>query len=558
MSRAFLLLSLVFLTTLAACGTNQGQMTKTDNSVPQESSPSQQSEAKIDGESEKVAEQDPYIDTFTDCLFYSAFGAIGDGKTNDIAAIVSTHKQANIEHRCVKADVGATYYIAQITESVPVQTSTDWRGASFIIDDSRISLDDRYAHVFAVTTTIAPYWLVLNGQQILYPLPFTSLTRHQKNIGLTLPYEAVLVLIDSTTLRYIRDGNNSDDGAEQTDIIWINKEGEVSEQSPIIWDYNRITGIQVFPVDGESLYLVGGTFTTIANQAASATTYYNRGININRSNVVVDGLTHYVEGELVSHGAPYNGFLTMHYAANITVKNTIFTAHKTYTVVSPEVLQIGSYDLQPTGVINLTLENCRQTNDILLSTFWGVMGTNYCKNIVLKKCEFSRFDAHHGVVGITIIDSKLGHQGALLVGEGDFVMKNTAVYGKTFITLRDDYGSTWRGNFYIENSMWDPLGKGLNAMPLIYAIYTGKHDFGYECYMPENITINGLKVNNRSTVYLFEDITPDNIDENFSYTYPYHITKTVNISGFESTTNEPLQISKNPYMFRNVEVNISN
>ena len=45
-------------------------------------------------------------------VHYSDFGAKGDGKTDDIDAIAAAHAFANQHGLLVKADEGATYYIA--------------------------------------------------------------------------------------------------------------------------------------------------------------------------------------------------------------------------------------------------------------------------------------------------------------------------------------------------------------------------------------------------------------------------------------------------------------
>ena len=44
-------------------------------------------------------------------VFYSEYGAIGDGVTDDHAAILAAHVDANEKGYEVKADEGKTYYI---------------------------------------------------------------------------------------------------------------------------------------------------------------------------------------------------------------------------------------------------------------------------------------------------------------------------------------------------------------------------------------------------------------------------------------------------------------
>jgi hypothetical protein len=66
---------------------------------------------------------------------YSDFGAKGDGKTDDIEAIVAAHAFANEKGLPVKADEGATYYIGGKNRTAVIRTNTDFGTAAFVIDD---------------------------------------------------------------------------------------------------------------------------------------------------------------------------------------------------------------------------------------------------------------------------------------------------------------------------------------------------------------------------------------------------------------------------------------
>ncbi len=492
-------------------------------------------------------------------VYYSEFGAVGDGKTNDIAALIAAHEYANLYNLPVKADEGATYYISAADKGAIVKTNTDWTGASFIIDDSQVGLDKRSVAIFNVNATKATY----NKNDAL-----TTVAKGAAKLDLTLPEDSIVVITEKGTKKYIREGKNQNDGSDQQDIIVVDKNGNIDQSAPVIWEYKNVTSVKIIPMDEETLTLKGGTFTTIANQQPTSSSYYTRGIKIVRSNVVVDGLVHYVTGEL-SHGAPYSGILVINDCANITVKNCTFTGHRTYKWDKPTgTVSQGTYDISPARVVNLTFENCKQTNSILDSKYWGIMGSNFCKNITLKNCEFSRFDAHQGVANVTIIGSTLGHQCLNAIGSGMLRVEDSTLYGSSFINLRSDYGSTWEGDVIIRNCTWIP-NKG-NTLTGTHAIiggsYTGFHDFGYECFMPKNITIEGLHIDDSKSaasypgVYLFGNITAQNTSENYEQKvqmqgYPYHVTENVTISGFTSASGKKWNLSPNTYMFRNVVIN---
>lgn len=92
-------------------------------------------------------ESKPYLQRY--CC-YSDFGAIGDGKTDDLSAIIATREFANAHGLPVKADEGAVYYIGSVGTAI-IQTDTDWSGAAFIVDDREVPLDKRETVIFEVT-----------------------------------------------------------------------------------------------------------------------------------------------------------------------------------------------------------------------------------------------------------------------------------------------------------------------------------------------------------------------------------------------------------------------
>jgi hypothetical protein len=208
---------------------------------------------------------------------------------------------------------------------------------------------------------------------------------------------------------------------------------------------------------------------------------------------------HYVEGE-GDHGAPYHGFIRSDGAVNLTIKNAKITPRFIYYTASKipgKDVSMGSYDLSFWASINVTCENVKQTIDITDTRYWGVYTSNFCKNLVLDGCVFSRFDAHQGVTNATIRNCHLGHQHIQLIGAGEFLIENTTVHMQRgfFIFLRGDYGSTFDGNITIRNCKWMTESKNISV---IGAHNTEDHDFGYPCFMGRNIDIDGLEVTDLS------------------------------------------------------------
>jgi hypothetical protein len=480
---------------------------------------------------------------------YSDFGARGDGKTDDIDAIAAAHTFANQQGLSVKADEGATYYISGKSRTAVIQTDTDFGKAAFIIDDTDVQ--DRGTHVFQVSSSLQPF--KLEGVSFL--------KRNQEKIDVTLPGTCLITVTNSHVRRYIRFGPNQNSGAPQTDIFIVDKDGNVDMDAPIIWDFDQITDITALPMDETTLNITGGRFTTIANRAESRYTYYSRGIAIRRSNVIVDGLEHRVTGE-GDHGAPYGGFINVSNCSYVTVQNTILTGRKMYQTIGSAgvTVSMGSYDISLNRALNVSFVNCSQTNDINDNRYWGIMGSNYCKNLVLDKCTFSRFDAHMGVANATIRNSTLGHQGINAIGSGVFTVENSTIYGRSLINLRSDYGSTWQGELVIRNCVFIPAGGRPASASLISGSYSGQHDFGYTCYMPERITIDALHIDdsnhpeNYQGPAIFANFNPRMTDDSYVEKFPYVRTREVILKNVTTASGKTLRLSDNPFMFKDVKV----
>ena len=483
---------------------------------------------------------------------YSNLGAKGDGKTDDMDAIVATHAFANEHGLLVKADEGFTYYIGAKARSAVIRTNTDFGTASFIIDDTEV--ENRNTQIFIVSSNHQPYQL--EG--------VSSLKRNQEKIDVTLPGSCIITVVNSNIKRYIRFGPNQNSGSSQTDIFIVDKNGNVDMNAPIIWDFDQITNITALPIDETTLTITGGRFTTIANKAESKYTYYARGIAIRRSNVIVDGLQHRVIGE-GDHGAPYGGFIDVGDCSYVKVQNALLTGRKMYQTIGSAgvAVSMGSYDISVNRALNVSFINCKQTNDINDSKYWGIIGSNYSKNLVYDNCTLSRFDAHMGVANATIRNSTLGHQGINAIGSGTFIVENSTVRSRSFINLRSDYGSTWQGNLIIRDCVFVPANGRPVSASLINGSYSGQHDFGYTCYMPEYITIENLHIDdsnhpeNYQGPAIFANFNPQMTDHSYQEKFPYVKTKEVSLKNVTIASGKELRVSDNLFMFKDVKIKVN-
>ncbi|MEX0886494.1 MAG: hypothetical protein WD009_08660 [Phycisphaeraceae bacterium] len=480
-----------------------------------------------------------------EAITYDAHGATGDGVTDDLPAICRTHAYANEHGLAIRSRPDATYHLGSRALTAVIATDTDWNTSRFTIDDTQV--EDHKTPIFAVRSLLEPLALQIG-----------RLARDQKQTDARPDVDCHVLVENDNRRRYIRRGLNKNAGVPQHDCFILRRDGSI--EGEIDWDYETITRIEARPIDEQPLVLRGGVFTTLANRMKQEAgyNYWARNIVITRSNTEVDGLTHYVVGE-TAVGHPYRGFLSAERCANITFRNCFVTGHKIYSTIGAagRPVKMGSYDLHANNIVNFRMADCRM-NHVCDRTRWGVIATNFCKNILLEDCTLSRMDTHMGVAGAyTIRRCTLGHMGLNAIGRGRLTVEASTLYGPTLISFRGDYGSTWEGTLVIRNSRWVPACGDAASPHMIGVSNDGMHDFGYPCSMPGEIMIDGLFVDDTNHpedyegMYLFTD--PDAMstgDEahppSAARPFPYEKYRKLNVQGLETASGLKPRISPNP------------
>ena len=474
-----------------------------------------------------------------------SFGIDNTGETDASVQIKALHDYANMYGHDVKAG-GGTYLIGPGNGSSPIviKTNTDWTDAKFIIDDRYIEANTPAANASIITIGSSArarsygadheYVQEINRQiEENGGIDFPSLTNF---FGFTFDCTSMVRVKNNNHKVYIRYGGNANDGAEQTEMIIVDKDGNIIDDSNFLLDYTEVTGITVYNVEEDlPITIKGGTFTTRANRAAcSYSTGFSRNISIQRSNVTIKELTHKItdEGDV---GPCYSSFLSVRYAHNVLIEDCIVQAHRMYTdeTVLPDGTikygtSMGTYDLGCAQAVSVVFKNVNQSNyydkngkastvwydenwntglnnKSGIATLWGVMGSNYSKNITYDHCTLNRIDAHSGVRNVTVKNgSNVVH--VALTGGGTALIENSNVDNTHFVNLREDYGSTWKGVIRIINSTLTPKERDStkNGVYLITAQWNN-HYFGYPCYLP-NIELDNISVVGFDEIYIFDDI----------------------------------------------------
>ena len=475
---------------------------------------------------------------------YEAFGAVGDGVTDDLPAICKAHDHANKSGLPVRSKPGANYHLGRQALTAIIATDTDWGTSRFIIDDSQ-GVVNHGKSLFEVRSLWKPV-----------PMKIDRLKRGQTRLDLRPTSDCLVYVENKNRKLFIRRGLNPTDGTAQKEVFILRRDGEI--EGAIDWDYDVVTRVDARQIDAEPLTLRGGIFTNIANRMTQekGSSYWARNILISRSKTVVDGVTHRVTGE-TDTGHPYGGFLSANKCANVIFRNCVIDGRKTYQKIgrAGKTVAMGTYGYHADLVVDFRMMNCRMGNDIHDHSRWGVVATNFMKNFLVEDCVLSRVDVHMGVSGAYIIRrTTLGHAGLNAIGRGRLIVEDSTIHGRHLISFRPDYGSTWEGEVLVQNSRWIPPAGNL----VMFGMQNdGMHDFGYPCFMPRSIRIDGLTVDDSKHSKKYEGVTffsdPIGSSRN-KRPFPYQLSEKLEFRSLEIASGLPPLICSNPEVAKAIKV----
>lgn len=468
-------------------------------------------------------------------ITYEEFGAKGDGVTDDGPAIKAAHEYAN-KHNLKVIATGTIYYI-KYDLAAEIKTNTDFNNATFVIDDSLAEID-RKLPVFKVTSKYGMISVDVNGIQI---------NKNTTQIPQLSGYGDCLVeVLNDNKKQYIRKGENADAGDSQCDYFNIDNEGNV--MNDIIWDFDNITKINLYPIDDDFLIINNGKFITKTNNKHQEQNYFERGFLINRSNVIIDNINHDLTDEV--SGAPYYGFLHAVHCSNLYIKNCLLQSHIAYKNVAG--VNMGSYDMRFERSTNIRLDNVIDKGFNSIRTRWGILSSFYVKDVYVEKCRIGRFDAHTGVHNLTMRDCNFGWQAISLVGSGLCLVENVNILNAQYIIyLRPDYGSNWNGDMILKNIRL--TAREMTFTPkIIHFENDGTHDFGYECHHPKRIVMEDIFIDDTKVLG-----APDGTYENMfvvfnneeytgvineSYQYPYIFSESIECKNLKTKSGRGFKI----------------
>ena len=508
-----------------------------------------------------------------DYVTYEDFGAVGDGKTEDFGAIYKTHEYANEYGLTVKGTPGKTYYIKDTTLGTDevfvakIKTNVDWCGANFIIDDTDLTVMKNYEcrkiamqPIFEVLPEEAHRLEKITDPDFLAKIAAQGLNQKTKKIDLGLNWDGPVMIIpyNSSHGVFRRKGMTQYNGEPMHEIIVVEADGSVSEETPIMFSYAQIDSMDVYRLDpSASLTIKNGVFTTLESRVNHYLPredgtleyiyhgYIWRDLRVMRSYTTVMNIEHKVSGgftlldrvERNLEGAMYHGFFVADNANHVTFKDCIIPGrtspgpgggHSSYGLKANHVNKIVldgcvqpnfwvTVDPVTFEIKNATVRDETQTgyarktatenvyvgmsmvnvNGVERHLCWGLGGTNYCKNMEYINSTVTRYDAHAGLYNGKIINCNVS--GVMITGYGDLIVEdcNLNQYGKdvSLVYPRGDYGYHWSGNVSLKNC--NAYMMNTEEAFILNHNYTNWY-FGYTCAIP-SVTVDNLRFFDQKT-----------------------------------------------------------
>ena len=497
---------------------------------------------------------------------YEQFGAVGDGVSDDSEAMRKAHDYANSKGLTVLGKRDAKYRIGAVESSIVIKTDTDWNGAEIIFDDTTVHWTSKLRQVFVFD--VQP-----DTPETELEVPFgMSLKKGQSNVGLTFDKPCMLRLEDGNERIYKRYGENANGGVEKNEMILVDENGNVDPTTPIQYDYSTVTRLVRYSLDDKPVFVGNGRLTTLVLNPKLTEPdyennycYYFRGLLVTRSNTTVHDLVHRIYGEDMtieidrngdgvidkwgadkSYGVPYHGFFTFKKCNNSKMTDCHVQGHQAYSFYQGATRDVkggvrnemGSYDINATDCINLSFLNLvqyenEQTGEVITNRFMyhGVMGSNFCRNVVMDNCYLDRFDSHQGVHNARITNCTLGF-GILVIGGGELYIENVhRISGNAFIHLRMDYNSVFEGDVVIKNCR---MGEQMKRV--VEGIWISFYN-GLPNHVTTSLTVDGLVCENESvSLYSVRNATADSLSDEVNKLYLPECVRVKNVFASDGVT----------------------
>lgn len=369
-------------------------------------------------------------DRFADVVNVKDFGVVGDGVTDDTAAVRGAHTHANSVGARVKYD-GVSTIAIQADAKIPINTSVDFNWVEFKI-------------LNGVNTP--PSFFTLNELYVIED-PSTPLVEVVGTVTGDLKegsYTPTKGLFDGAGFAVLRAGlqvsNRERDGTKDYEqSFYVERDGDCAK--PLSTDLtayqNNIT------VKYRKASETGVTITNLKVKDAPNDWNNQIFLSIYRNNVTVRGLT------LVHNSEPdfdnIDNILRVQYAGNIKIEDVHGSNRSTTNFIA-------SYVLEMDYVAEVFLDN--------FNVIWrgsSSNGTNHVNGYYVQNSTLVRVDAHEGghnifVDNCTFVERGVGYGW----GGGQIKITNcVAMFVGAIVETRVDYGGEFFGDIIVDGIEYD-------------------------------------------------------------------------------------------------------
>ena len=468
-------------------------------------------------------------------ITYEDFYAIGDGKTNDAYAIYYAHNCANKLNVPIITNK-KTYYISSTPKigdkelSIEIKTNVNWNNSTIIIDDTATL---RKTEVFTVPST---RYLVMSRdilkQNNIKSLKYNSESKNFSEIlkpiesNIKKNYDYYIGLDSTDEIKRYSGSGTLMASSYKVDYFKVNSSGIINDSNNILYEYyyksdsdtniKNYGQIKVFEIPDEQLLLQNINFITKSSDylkcfseiGNSSSCSVIGGLKVNRPNVKIDNLNHYIIDGGKPMYYPY-GFLTIQATSDIEITNSNFRTHLYKNSDGVKSVD-GTNDIGMAYSSNITSDNigytcnedetaqeCYKNNMLDNEYHRGITGTSDIKNWIIKNSKLNRIDSHFSLLNLDVSSSIIGSFSINVVGSGNLNLKNSSIDQSNYIiNLRHDYGSTWKGNINIDNVYFNVSPTDNGPRILFYNI-SSTEAFTYNQYVP-GISASNIFINNKS------------------------------------------------------------
>jgi len=389
------------------------------------------------------------------------FGAVGNGVTDDTAAVIAAHTYANTIGAPVRYE-GCTAVALQANAQIPLKTSVDFAGCQIVILGGINSPPtfSTFNTLFVVSDDACPLvtvtGAVASGDLIKGSLtPTKGLFDGHGYAKLTCAYQIP---------------NRAETGSENySQVFKINRIGVASH--PLSTDLTAFAAaITVEYRKTSKTRLIIKNFSTTEGGWNNQILF-----SISRCNVSIEDTT--VLFDTAGTYDNIDALIDMNDVSDVSITNYVATGRQVTTT-------LGSYALNIDGGADIYVDNMNAV------TGWGSTGCNFLNGVHYSNCVLNRIDTHASGHNVFADNCDLQDIGMVYGwGGGILSVKNSRLYATSAIRSRGDYGATFFGDFIVENCETNSPG---TSTYYVVNLFTNPLGASVPVYAPTSITVQNF------------------------------------------------------------------